>query len=451
MDAAGTAVPTKRRTLLLAALAALCLTLSGQAGARPDAGPPPDPAICTEAAPDEAACSSLQIGLSASPNPTPPGGTVSLSWSVSPETDCWDNLGHSAWGGYSFAAPVSEPFTWVVSCSGSGIESASLYVGVEGSGGSPPPPPPPGEHDPKGNLDVVDAGSAAAYGWTCDPDAYGAALDVRFYADGAPGVGTFLGAATAGQTREPEVGDLCGGTRNHGFVFPLPASVQDGQSHDLYAYAVNIGDGNNVQLMGSPKSFQIGGAPPNDRDGDGIADAADNCPDDPNHDQLDSDNDGLGDECDIDMPIGVGAFETWEVAAEAASDTASASGGRDSMGGTDVRCKIQRFAQLFTQAGQWDAIRYEGMFRVCYRPKKSIVSVSDVHGDAVWVRFYLTWLGNDAGYPYAVDLGKRLEINYRGSVTFCIVPRYGCGPVKHIWIRIVFHPNNTLEKTSGVT
>jgi hypothetical protein len=37
-----------------------------------------------------------------------------------------------------------------------------------------------------------------------------------------------------------------------------------------------------------------------DRDGDGILDADDNCPDDPNADQADLDGDGLGDACDPD-------------------------------------------------------------------------------------------------------------------------------------------------------
>jgi hypothetical protein len=40
--------------------------------------------------------------------------------------------------------------------------------------------------------------------------------------------------------------------------------------------------------------------PPEDRDGDGIQDSADNCPDDKNADQLDYDGDGVGDACDPD-------------------------------------------------------------------------------------------------------------------------------------------------------
>lgn len=42
---------------------------------------------------------------------------------------------------------------------------------------------------------------------------------------------------------------------------------------------------------------------PADRDGDGVRDSADNCPDDPNPDQLDRDRDGIGDRCE-QLPSG---------------------------------------------------------------------------------------------------------------------------------------------------
>jgi hypothetical protein len=125
--------------------------------------------------------------------------------------------------------------------------------------------------------------------------------------------------------------------------------------------------------------------------------------------------------------------------------------GDDEPDGATTHCKIQMFAQTYTQAGQWDALRYEGMFRVCYVPQKRIVSVSDVHGDAAWTAFYLTWMGNDRGYPYAVVQGHKVVIYYRGTVAFCIVPKYGCGPNKHPWVTITFYDTNTLDRTSGVT
>jgi len=455
-----TAVLTSGRILQFSVLALLCLTLAGTARAQTGDAPSAEPAACTPVtfdgpAPDADVCGSVQIGLFASPNPTSPGGTVSFAWSVSPETDCWDNLGNSAWGGYSFALAVSQPFTWGVSCTGSGIESAALAIGVDGTGGSPPPPPPPpppsGGHDPKGNLDGVEAGSAVAYGWTCDPDAYGAALDVRFYMDGAPGTGSFLGTTTAGATREQAVADQCGGSSGHGFSFSLPDSVRDGQSHSLYAYAVNVGDGSNAQLAGSPKAFQVA-AGATDRDGDGVADGTDNCPDDANGDQADADADNIGDACDVDVWLAVGSYATWESAAESTA-AVPAQAGTDAAGaaGTTTRCKVQMFAQTFTQAGVWDAMRYEGIFRVCYVPKKKIVSISDVHGDMAWTRFYWAWYGNDPGYPYAVTYPHRVELFFRGTAAVCIIPRYGCGPPKHPWIKLVFYDDNTMERTTGVT
>ena len=47
-----------------------------------------------------------------------------------------------------------------------------------------------------------------------------------------------------------------------------------------------------------PQPGELGGYVTGDRDGDGISDEDDNCPNDPNTDQADDDGDGIGDACD---------------------------------------------------------------------------------------------------------------------------------------------------------
>jgi hypothetical protein len=116
-------------------LAALVVAVVPRASAGPDPGAG-DPDACGARAVQRAeTCASVQIGMYASPNPTPAGGSVSFTASAYPDTDCWDNLGHEWWGAVTFSQPVHDAFTWVVYCMGDGVQSNSLGIGVAGDGG----------------------------------------------------------------------------------------------------------------------------------------------------------------------------------------------------------------------------------------------------------------------------------------------------------------------------
>ncbi len=111
---------------------------------------------------------------------------------------------------------------------------------------------------PVGYLDY--AGCDSIYGWTCDADDYSKSLEVHFYYDGEAGVGRWAGSAVANIARETAVGDLCGGKPAHGFAMPTPDFLKDGQSHNIYAYAINTPAGSNPLLSNGQKTMQCAGS-----------------------------------------------------------------------------------------------------------------------------------------------------------------------------------------------
>ncbi|MBI5414459.1 DUF11 domain-containing protein [Candidatus Peregrinibacteria bacterium] len=84
-------------------------------------------------------------------------------------------------------------------------------------------------------------------GWACDSFDFTKPLYIWF-SEGS--IGDAFGAVLADKEREPAVASLCGENANHGFVFPIPEKLKDGQLHNIYAYASNNRDGENVlQLL----------------------------------------------------------------------------------------------------------------------------------------------------------------------------------------------------------
>ena len=90
--------------------------------------------------------------------------------------------------------------------------------------------------DTIGYLDGADG--FRALGWACDRNDFNAALAIDIYVDGPAGTGQLLGTTIANRPREAAVGNLCGdGHSNHGYELPFPASLRNGQTHSIYAYA----------------------------------------------------------------------------------------------------------------------------------------------------------------------------------------------------------------------
>jgi uncharacterized repeat protein (TIGR01451 family) len=104
-------------------------------------------------------------------------------------------------------------------------------------------PSPVGFYDGSGSCQVMS-------GWACDSDDYSKALTIHIYDGpaGGPASKLLTSSLVADQPREAAVGANCGGYNNHGFSFPIPDSLRNKQDHDIYAYAINVGAGDNSFL-----------------------------------------------------------------------------------------------------------------------------------------------------------------------------------------------------------
>jgi Ca2+-binding RTX toxin-like protein len=122
------------------------------------------------------------------------------------------------------------------------------------------------------------------------------------------------GGATAGSDYTSTAGSLTFGPGEVAKTVSIPlsddATDEPNESLDL---SLSLAPGADASLMLNPKAIvtiadddpaPVTPGPPPDRDGDGVADATDNCPNVANADQADSDGDGLGTVCDpLEPPL----------------------------------------------------------------------------------------------------------------------------------------------------
>ena len=116
-----------------------------------------------------------------------------------------------------------------------------LGIFASGSGASPQC----NNQPPRGSLDQ--AGCDTITGWAQDPNTPDAPIATHLYFNapvGAPG--TIGVPITADQHRD----DLCTaiGSCNHGFSYLSPYALFDGKAHEVHAYGIDSGQGNNPEL-----------------------------------------------------------------------------------------------------------------------------------------------------------------------------------------------------------
>jgi hypothetical protein len=105
---------------------------------------------------------------------------------------------------------------------------------------------------PKGSLESA-ACTAGLAGWAQDSDAKTTSISVKVVFDKSSSSAT-SSTVKANVYRS----DLCStlGSCSHGFKLAFPASLRDGASHEIRAYALDSSTGNATELSGSPKTLE---------------------------------------------------------------------------------------------------------------------------------------------------------------------------------------------------
>lgn len=100
-------------------------------------------------------------------------------------------------------------------------------------------------------IGYIDSATCSAIvGWTYDADNSAVSIGVHFYTDND----VFIGNTEANLPRA-DVNQTMGVSGDHGYSFPIPDSLRDGQTHAIYAYGINSNGSTNTLLSNSPASI----------------------------------------------------------------------------------------------------------------------------------------------------------------------------------------------------
>lgn len=139
---------------------------------------------------------------------------------------------------------------------GSGLSCHCDTGGGGGGGGT-------SDNTAKGWQDTPDNSVCSVYGWTCDKDKYSAHLDAEIY-EVLP-TPVFLGTTSASlpgnnATDVSNLNAACGNTSDHRFAFYIPASLRDGNPHNIRVNGVSINSAGGIVRSnplpnGNPKTI----------------------------------------------------------------------------------------------------------------------------------------------------------------------------------------------------
>lgn len=119
-------------------------------------------------------------------------------------------------------------------------------------------------HKPIGHFDGVTS-DGYMVGWALDFGRPHDHIEVHAYFGGLPGAAVHGVAGIMANLPRPDVNQVIGVPGNHGFRFPVPQHLRNGQTYEVYIFALDTDDmtgASNVLIAASPRVFNLNSTQP---------------------------------------------------------------------------------------------------------------------------------------------------------------------------------------------